>query len=185
MSSVPSNNPIVQQLQVVLSGYGYNFYDDRNRARSDDLLVRQRASGLLATACDSLKVLEVDFRALYIPQATRDNPYPPPDVLAKLKALSRLRDKLGDLETQIRSMAVPTQDRVWWRFRQELPLLEMLISHDYGLIRDAQNLEEFLLRISAEDWKSRDIPAEAAPAVAALQQTIRERINFLQVQAPI
>jgi len=185
MSGGPSSNPLVQQLQLALSGYGYNFYDDRNRARSDYLLVRQRASAALTSASASLKQMEADYRAEYVPVATRDNPYPPADALAKLKAVSRLRDRLGDLETQIRSMSVPTQDRVWWRFRQELPLLEALISHDYGLIRDAQALETFAQGIAASDWHERDIPAEASPLISALQATIRERQNFLHLQGPI
>ena len=121
MSSQPSNNPVVRGLQVALTGVGYNFYDNRNRARADDLLVRQHASSLLASAGDSLKRLEADFRAQYIPAATRENPYPPADAMAKIRAGTRLRERLSDLETQIRSMAVPTQDRIWWRFRQELP----------------------------------------------------------------
>ena len=185
MSGGPSKNPLVQQLQLALSGYGYNFYDDRNRARSDDLLVRQRASAALSSAAAGLKPLEADYRAEYVPAATRDNPYPPPDALAKLKAVVRLRERLGDLETQIRSMSVPTQDRVWWRFRQELPLLEALISHDYGLIRDAQALETFTAGLSAFDWHERDIPSEIAPLLGALQKTIRDRQEFLHLQGPV
>jgi len=185
MSGGPSNNPLVQQLQLVLSGYGYNFYDDRNRARSDDLLVRQRASAALSSAAAALKQLESDYRAEYVPPATRDNPYPPAEALAKLKAMPRLRDRLGDLETHIRSMSVPTQDRVWWRFRQELPLLEVLISHDYGLIRDAQAIEVFIQNLSAADWHDRDVPADLTPLIGTLQTTIRERQNFLNLQGPI
>lgn len=185
MASQPSKNPVVQQLQLLLSGYGYNFYDDRNRARADDLLVRQQASAQLAAASDMLKRVESDFRADYIPASTRENPYPPAEALAKLKAIPRLRERLGDLETQIRSMSVPTQDRVWWRFRQELPLLEALISHDYGLMRDTHSIQQFFTGVTASDWQARDIPAEVAPALAVLQQTIRDRQSFLQLQGPL
>ncbi len=36
MSSGPSNDPVVQQLQLLLTGYGYNFYNTTNQARADD-----------------------------------------------------------------------------------------------------------------------------------------------------
>ena len=41
---------MMAELEVLLNGTGYNFYDSRERGRSDDLLVRQRASGALADA---------------------------------------------------------------------------------------------------------------------------------------
>ena len=50
MSSGPSNDPVVQQLQLLLTGYGYNFYNSTNQARADDILVRERASYHLAQA---------------------------------------------------------------------------------------------------------------------------------------
>jgi len=57
MSSGPSNNPLVQQLQLLLTGYGYNFYNKTNQARADDLLVRERASNFLAQTVDRLAQL--------------------------------------------------------------------------------------------------------------------------------
>jgi hypothetical protein len=44
MSSGPSYDPVIQQLQLLLTGYGYNFYNSVNQARADDLLVRERAA---------------------------------------------------------------------------------------------------------------------------------------------
>ena len=39
---------------------------------------------------DSLAALEPDFRRRFVPPSTRDNPYPPADVMAKLKDISLL-----------------------------------------------------------------------------------------------
>ena len=47
-------NWLAQQLDLLLTGYGYNLYNDANRARADDLLVRQRAGGLLGEAANQL-----------------------------------------------------------------------------------------------------------------------------------
>jgi hypothetical protein len=43
---------VVQQLQLLLTGYGYNFYSSANQARAEDQLVREPASYHLAQASD-------------------------------------------------------------------------------------------------------------------------------------
>jgi hypothetical protein len=77
MSSGPSDDTVVQQLQLLLTGYGYNFYSAKNQARADDLLVRERASYHLAQAADMLTNLRGAYQRLYIPPLTRANPDPP------------------------------------------------------------------------------------------------------------
>src|SRR5579883_2375115 len=72
MGSEPSNSPVVQQLQLLLTGYGYNFYNSVNKARSDDLLVRERASYYLAQAVNMLANLRGAYQRRFIPQLTPD-----------------------------------------------------------------------------------------------------------------
>ena len=77
MSTEPSNNPLVQQLQLLLTGYGYNFYNKVNQARTDDLLVRERASYYLSQAIATLAQLRSDYYTRFIPPLTRANSDPP------------------------------------------------------------------------------------------------------------
>ncbi len=77
MSSTPSNNPLVQQLQLLFTGYGYNFYDKTNQARSDDQLVRERASNALSKSITLLTQLRTDYSLRFIPPLTSANPDPP------------------------------------------------------------------------------------------------------------
>jgi hypothetical protein len=37
-------NPVVQRLELLLMGVGYNYYRSENQAHADDQLVRQKAS---------------------------------------------------------------------------------------------------------------------------------------------
>ena len=72
MSSGPSNDPVIQQLQLLLTGYGYNFYSTVNQARTDDQLVRERASYHISEAANMLSNLQGDtsvalFRLLPVP----------------------------------------------------------------------------------------------------------------------
>src|SRR5690349_5577697 len=110
MSSHPSQDPVVQQLQLLLTGYGYNFYSRTNQARTDDLLVRERASYFLGQAIDILERLRGDYQRRFIPPLTRANPDPPQEALAQVREIGQVRQDLSDCETHIRGMSVPTQD---------------------------------------------------------------------------
>jgi hypothetical protein len=182
MSDQPTKNIVAQQLELLMSGRGFNFYDSKNQARADDLLVRQRASGFLSEACQALTALEPVFRQQFIPPSTRENPFPPAEAMAKLREIGQLRTKIADLETQIRSMSVPTQDKIWWRFRDERTLLEQLVGYDYQLVRECSDIADAVRAVSADDWNGRSVSTEFAPKLNQLQSSIRERQQFLAIQ---
>ena len=87
MGSKPSNDPVIQQLQLLLTGYGYNFYSATNQARADDQLVRERASYHLAQASDMLARLRADYHNRFIPPLTRANPDPPQEAMAQIRRI--------------------------------------------------------------------------------------------------
>jgi hypothetical protein len=91
MSSHPSIDPVIQQLQLLLTGYGYNFYNATNQARADDLLVRERASYHLGQAIDMLAHLQGDYQRRFIPPLTRANPDPPAEALAQTSEIGATR----------------------------------------------------------------------------------------------
>lgn len=182
--SGPSSSPTGRNLQVLLSGTGYNFYDSRNQARADDLLVRQRASGALAGAAQAVSALEQDFRRRFVPAATRDNPFPPAGAMEKLRELGRLRTRLLDLETQIVGMPVPTQDKVWWRFRQEENLLHTLLGYDFDLVQQAETATQDARALTVEVWNEVGNAPELEKTLRALETTIQARRQFLQMPTP-
>src|SRR5256886_10336581 len=139
MSSGPSNDPVIQQLQLLLTGYGYNFYNSVNQARADDLLVRERASYHLAQAVDMLAILRGEYMRRFIPPLTRANPDPPQEAMAQVREIEAAQQALSDVETAIRGMAVPSQDRSWVRFRQEEPLLLQPLQFDLRLVRSVEH----------------------------------------------
>jgi hypothetical protein len=154
MSSQPSNDPIIQQLQLLLTGYGYNFYNTAIQARADDLLVRERASYHLGQAIDLLARLQVEYQRRFIPPLTRANPDPPQEALAQVREIEATRQALSDIETHIRGMSVPTQDRTWWRFRQEQTLLGQLLNFDLALVRGCEELYQRVAQMTPDTWNS-------------------------------
>ena len=154
MSSGPSNDPVVQQLQLLLTGYGYNFYNNSNQARADDLLVRERASYFLSQAVSMLAHLRSDYSMRFIPPLTRANPDPPQEAMAQLREIESVQQALSNLESHIRGMSVPTQDRIWWRFRQEQALLMQLLNFDLTLVRSSEQIYQYVSQLTPELWNS-------------------------------
>lgn len=178
--SLPTNDPIIKQLQLLLTGYGYNFYDRKNQVHADDILVRQKAGSSLNQAAELLSQLAVDYQRRYIPPATRENPWPSAEAMTRLNAIKTLRDDVSSLEVHIRSMSVPSQDRVWWRYRDELSLLQQLLSFDLGLISESEAIYTQVRGLTADDWTEGQ-GAEIAALVRRLNDVARDRERFLMI----
>ena len=177
MSSGPSNDPIVQQLQLLLTGYGYNFYSSVNQARADDLLVRERASYHLAQAVDMLATLRGEYQRRFIPPLTRANPDPPQEALAQVREIEAAQQALSNVETAIRGMAVPSQDRIWWRFRQEETLLRQLLQFDLALVRNSEQVYWYVSQLTPDNWNNQVI-ASLRQMTQQLTQVARDRERF-------
>jgi hypothetical protein len=173
-------DPIRGQLANLLGAYGYNLYDQKNRLRADDLLVREKAAEQLGEAANCLRSLRTAFSRRFLPPPTRENPSPPPERLAQLREIARLQERLADLETRIRSMAVPTQDRVWERVRSEKLLLSQLLVHDYNLVAPSHDLCERAQGLTAAEW-SDEIAAALEDLADRVERAVRARVEFLRV----
>lgn len=180
MSSGPAQDPLMQQLQLLLTGYGYNFYNTTNQARSDDLLVRERASYSLGQAVTLLTTLRGEYQRRFIPPLTRENPFPPQEAMAQLREMEELQQAISNAESHIRGMSVPTQDRIWWRLRQEQTLLGQLLSFDLRLVRSCEQLYDFARQLTPEGWNMYSAGTLRAQ-LQQLTQVAGERERFLLI----
>lgn len=181
MSSGPSQDPVVQQLQLMLTAYGYNFYNAANQARSDDQLVRERASYFLGQAVTLISNLRGEYQRRFLPPLTRENPLPSQEIMTQLRDMEETQQTISALEALIRGMAVPTQDRTWWRFRQEQVLLAQLLSFDLRLVRGCEQIHQAVSELLPESWNI----YSAGSLRSQLQQVTRvanERAHFLLLQ---
>ena len=177
--SAPDPGAVRQALSNLLGAYGYNLYDDKNRMRADDLLVRGQAAAALSEAANALRDLRAAYHRQFIPPASREQPFPPADRMAQLGAMARLQERAADLETRIRNMPVPPTDRVWARFRDEARLLSDLLLHDYALIAPAVALRDQALALTPDTWTPEGAAA-LNQAAAQVEAGIRARQAFLQ-----
>jgi hypothetical protein len=179
MSDNPAQGIAAQKLQVLFSGTGYNFYDDKNKMRADDLLVRQKASAALADAAQTLTTLDSEFRRRYVPPASRQNPFPPADVMEQVREIGRVRDRARDLSSRILTMPAPAQDKVWFRFRQEATLLTELFTFDYNMVEQTQQFCEKIAAITADTWRAGGQASTLESALSTLEMTIKDRWQLL------
>ena len=180
MSSQPSGDPVIQQLQLLLTGYGYNFYNRANQARADDLLVRERASYYLGQSIDLLERIRGEYQRRFIPPLTRANPDPPQEALAQVREMGLVRQELSDCETYIRGMSVPTQDKTWWRFRQEQTLLGQLLNFDLALVRGCEQVYSYVSQLTPEGWNEQG-SGPLRQLIQRVTQVARERERFLLI----
>jgi hypothetical protein len=180
MSADEPSAPL-RQLELLLTGYGYNYYAVKNTMRADDLLIRQKVSGLLGQAAEALVAQEAAYRRKYVPPSTREQPFPPRETLEVLQDLDRLRSTLLDLAASVRGMPVPAQDRTWWRLRSERALLDQLLRFDLTLVEQATQIETLVQTFTADTWQFEHPADRARAALSALEGAVRERRALLQV----
>ena len=128
---------------MLLNGYGYNWYRLDNRMRADDLLIRSRASDHLAKAVARLRDLEGQYRRKYLPPPTREHPDPEPQHLATARRFRTVEERISEIDTRLRGGAVPPDDKIWLRHRNEIDTLQRLGECDAILAASAKELDDY------------------------------------------
>jgi hypothetical protein len=141
MPGLPSqDDPVYRVWVMLLNGYGYNWYRLDNQLRADDLLIRSRASEHLEAAAARLREIEGRYRRRHLPPPTRERPDPDPDHLAAARAIRAVADRILEVDTRVRGAAVPPNDMVWMRHRDEVETLWQLSQCDVVLVGAAKDL---------------------------------------------
>ena len=176
----PSGDPIVNAVRLLMTGFGYNFYDAKNVARANDQLVRAKAAGILGDAGRALARLEYDYRAEYCPPPSREQPFLPVAVTQPLKKLERVIRRLADVETRIRAAETPATDMIWFRVRNERWVLEKLLAFDVGLAVTATDLGQRVAALDAAALAGTALD-ELRTEIDALDRTFDTRAQLMTV----
>jgi hypothetical protein len=157
------DDPVYQTWVMLLNGYGYNWYRIDNQLRADDLLIRSRASEHLEAAAARLRKIEGNYRREYLPPPSRAHPYPDPDHLAAVRRIRAITDRVLAVDTRVRGAAVPPNDKIWERHRDEVDTLWRLSRCDVVLVGAAKDLAVF---------------TAALPPAAAIDPAAEERVDL-------
>jgi len=113
-------------------------YSDKGRLRSDDQLVRQRVARGLGEASARIRDLISGWRADRVPPSTREQPFPPAEVMEPIRRAERLIRAIDDVAAVVRGLPVLNQDKVWDRVRRVG--LEDLMQFDWTLVGESDVL---------------------------------------------
>jgi hypothetical protein len=153
-------------------------YTAKGRLRSDDLLVRERVGRGLGEATARLRDLISRWRADRVPPSTREQPFPPADVMEPIRRAERLIRSIDDLSAAVRGLPVLNQDKVWDRVRQMG--LDELLQFDWTLVGESDALSHDLGSVAVLDEV--DVPAQEA-RLRTIRQVIADRRHYLEILA--
>jgi hypothetical protein len=164
---------IADRLRSLLAS---DVYSAKGRLRADDLLVRERVCRGLADATARLRELASQWRADRVPPSTRENPFPPAEVMAPLRQAERLGREIDEVATAVRGLPLLPEDKVWDRVRRGG--LDELLQFDWALVGEADELAGMLA--SAADLAAVDAAA-VAQRVRRLRDVIADRRRYVEV----
>jgi nitric oxide reductase activation protein len=98
--------------------------------------------------------------------------------MAQIREIEAAKQALSSLESHIRAMPVPTQDRIWSRIRQEQVLLTQLLNFDLIVVRSSEQIYQYVAQLTPESWISRG-NSELRQLTQQLIHLAQERERFL------
>ena len=153
-------------------------YSSKGRLRADDLLVRERVGRGLGEASTRLRELISRWRADRVPPSTREQPFPPAEVMEPVRKGERLCRAIEDAASAVRGLPVLNADKVWDRVRGVG--LDELMQSDWSLVGESDALATELAEVA-------ELDAVDAAAVEDRLRRIRElmgdRRRYMEIQA--
>jgi hypothetical protein len=153
-------------------------YTAKGRLRADDLLVRERVGRGLGEASARLRDLVSGWRADRVPPSTREQPFPPAEVMEPIRRAERLIRSIGDVSAAVRGLPVLNQDKVWDRVRQVGR--DELLQFDWTLVGESDALADDLGRVAVLDEV--DVPAAEA-RLRTIRRVVSDRRRYLEILA--
>jgi hypothetical protein len=151
-------------------------YTEKGRLRADDLLVRERVGHELGAAAASVRQLISQWRADRVPASTREQPFPPAEVMEPIRRAERLVRTIEDTSAAVRGLPVLNQDKVWNRVRSAG--LDELMQFDWTMVVEADSLAADAQRAPALDQL--DVAALEA-RLRKLREVMADRQRYIEI----
>lgn len=165
--------------ELLLNGWGYNWYRAENLMRADDLLLRNQADQMLGDALAAFRRAEAVFRQKYMGPPSRQRPLPDPERVAELHEFQAMLERLEDLRTALRGAALPPDDRIARRHNEEANLLGKLGRCDALLAARVQALRTEAMAITPADLTG--LPARMERGLTELRACLQHRGEVLEI----
>ncbi len=164
---------LARMLESVL---GSEVYTAKGKLRSDDQLVRQRVVRGLTDGSASIRALIAAWRADRVPPSTREEPFPPAEVMEPIRRGERLIRSIDDAAGVIKGLPVLNQDKVWDQVRRVG--LNELLQFDWTLVGESDALARDLAQVMVLDQV--DVQAYEA-RVRKIRDIVGDRQRFIEI----
>ncbi len=151
-------------------------YTEKGRLRSDDQLVRERVVRGLGETTAAIRQLISRWRTDEVPPSTREQPFPPAEVMEPIRRAERLIRAIDDVASVVKGLPVLNTDKVWDRVRRVG--LNDLLQFDWNLVGESDVLARDLGQVLA--LNEIDIPA-IETRVRRIREIIGERQRFIEI----
>jgi hypothetical protein len=162
--------------RLLESALGSEVYTDKGRMRADDQLVRERVTHRLSESSACIRELISAWRADRVPPSTREQPFPPAEVMEPIRRAERLIRAIDDVAGVIKGLPVLNQDKVWDQVRRVG--LNDLLQFDWNLVGESDTLARDLGMTGALD--ELDVAGFEA-RVRRIKDIVGERQRFIEI----
>lgn len=162
--------------RLLESALGSEVYTDKGRMRADDQLVRERVTHRLSESSACIRELISAWRADRVPPSTREQPFPPAEVMEPIRRAERLIRAIDDVAGVIKGLPVLNQDKVWDQVRRVG--LNDLLQFDWNLVGESDTLARDLGITGALD--ELDVAGFEA-RVRRIRDIVGERQRFIEI----
>lgn len=160
---------------------GVDLYKDAGRMRADDLRVREWAAQQLATAGQRLSASAAEHRRVHIPPPSREQPFPPRELLAPIEAARRCADHFIAAADRVRNAPFPPDPKKRWK--QLLgPGVQQLLGLDQMFVQQAEYAADAVSQVDADNLDLPEVSQAyrtAEQALSTLLRTLDERTHLL------
>lgn len=151
-------------------------YTAKGRLRSDDLLIRERVGHGLSSSSARLRDLVSAWRADRVPPSTREQPFPPPEVMEPMRKIERLIRAVDECSAAVRGLPLLNADRVWDRVRRVG--LDELMQFDWTLVGEADGLTADLSAVLVLD----EVDVAACEArLRTIAAVVTDRQRYIEI----
>jgi hypothetical protein len=166
-------DPLADRLRGLLAS---DVYSEKGRLRSDDLLIRERVGHGLASAAASVRQLISAWRTDRVPPSTRQQPFPPAEVMEPIRRAERLVRQIEDTSAAVRGLPLLNADKVWDRVRSAG--LDELLQFDWTLVGEADALAAEVARVAILD--ELDVTAQEA-RLRKIREVMSDRQRYVEI----
>jgi hypothetical protein len=164
---------LADKLRTLLAS---DVYSTKGKLRSDDQLVRERVGRGLSEASAKIRDLISRWRADRVPPSTRDQPFPPAEVMEPIRRAERLIREIDDAAAVVKGLPVLNQDLVWDRVRRVG--LNDLLQFDWNLVGESDVMASEMAQVPVLDQL--DVAAYEA-RVRRVREIIGDRQRFIEI----